>query len=54
MLILMAYCLTGHYGMEIVVALLLIVTLTAATPLRPTHRSVTEHQRGQVTRETHV
>lgn len=36
---------TGHCGMEIVIVLLLLsVTLTAATPLRPTHRSVEEHQ----------
>ena len=31
---------TGQYGMEIAVLLLLVVPLTAATPLRPTHRSV--------------
>ncbi|KAM8729583.1 uncharacterized protein AB9X84_000032 [Acanthopagrus schlegelii] len=29
----------GQYGMEIAVLLLLVVPLTAATPLRPTHRS---------------
>uniref|UniRef100_A0A8P4G1I2 Uncharacterized protein n=1 Tax=Dicentrarchus labrax TaxID=13489 RepID=A0A8P4G1I2_DICLA len=31
---------TGHSGMEIAVLLLLTLPLTAATPLRPTHRLI--------------